>query len=391
MQVPICDPKLEYFALKNEIDNAIQKVLEKGQYILGANVAAFEAEIASYLGCKYAVGVNSGTDALHLALRALNIGPGDEVITTPFTFIATTEAIGMVGAAPVFVDIDPLTFNIDPNCIEHAITPKTKAILPVHLYGQPCAMDAIMDLANRHGLLVVEDCAQAIGASYEGEKVGAIGSVGCFSFFPSKNLGCFGDGGLVVTDDVNTYERLEVLRRHGGKVKYHHDELGLNSRLDEVQAAVLRIKLKYLDDWNDARRRRAYRYNELLSGVPDTTCPIELGRNAPTTSVDEENLRLSAVYHQYTVLIEEREETVKQMRSKGIGNAVYYPVPLHLQTVHQGLGYQRNDFPHVETAAQRCLSLPMFPMLTDSQQRTVVEEFFAGDPAAGAGTGLLLG
>ena len=252
--IPVCDLKQQYRSLKSEIDAAMQQVAADAHFILGPNVKSLEKEIAAYCDCAHAAGVANGTDALHLALRALRIGPGDEVITTPFTFVATTEAIGIVGARPVFVDIDPHTFNIDPAKIEAAITPRTKAILPVHLYGQPCEMDAIMEIAERHGLYVVEDCAQAIGATYKGRKVGSFGHAGCLSFFPSKNLGCFGDGGMVVSGNKEVFERVEMLRRHGGKVKYHHCELGLNSRLDELQAAILRVKFKHLEAWSEQRR-----------------------------------------------------------------------------------------------------------------------------------------
>ncbi len=375
MQIPLCDPKLEYLADKEEFDSAIQGVLEAGRYILGPNVASLEDEVAGYLGCASAVGVNSGTDALHIALRALGIGPGDEVITTPFTFIATTEAIGMVGATPVFADINPETFNIDPDCIADAITSKTKAILPVHLYGQPCDMDAIMDIANQHDLRVVEDCAQAIGASYRGKNVGGIGDVGCFSFFPSKNLGCFGDGGLVTTNDQATYDRVEMLRRHGGKIKYHHSELGLNSRLDEVQAAVLRIKMRQLDARNRRRRQVAQAYNVRFSGLSNVDCPIEI--------IDADNSDACyAVYNQYTIQTTDRDKVTAELKAAGIGCAVYYPLPLHLQSVHSDLGYREGDFPNSEAVARRCISLPMFPELSGTQIEEVaqvVEGFF--DPS----------
>ena len=255
--IPVCDLQQQYQNLKTEIDAAMQQVASGCRFILGPNVKELEKEIAAYCQCEHGVGVGSGTDALQLALRALRIGPADEVITTPFTFVATTEAIGMVGAKPVFVDIDPVTFNIDPAKIEAAITPETKAILPVHLYGQPCDMDPIMDIAGRHDLFVVEDCAQAIGATYRGRKVGSFGDAGCLSFFPSKNLGAFGDGGMLVTNNPEVFERVEMLRRHGGRVKYHHCELGLNSRLDELQAAILRVKFEHLENWNTARRKNA--------------------------------------------------------------------------------------------------------------------------------------
>jgi dTDP-4-amino-4,6-dideoxygalactose transaminase len=375
--IPLCDLKQQYLSLKAEIDTAMQRVAEEGHYILGPNVKALEQEIAAYCGCRYAIGVNSGTDALQLALRALNIGPGDEVITTPFPFVATTEAIGIVGATPVFADIDPQTFNIDPNHIEAAITPRTKAILPVHLYGQPCDMDAIMDVARRHGLLVVEDCAQALGATYRGRKVGIFGIAGCLSFFPSKNLGCFGDGGMVLTDDQGVHERIEMLRRHGGRVKYHHEELGLNSRLDELQAAILRVKLPHMACWNQLRREHAYRYNVLLADVPEVKRPPELtshGIDVPLRAGSQvEPPFVESTYHQYTIQSAERDGLARQLTKVGIGNAVYYPVPLHLQKVHAYLGKKAGSFPNAERAARQCLSLPMFPELTAAQQQTVRE------------------
>jgi len=390
--IPLCDVQRQYEQLKPEIDSAVQESMATGRYILGPNVKAFEQEMADYLGCEYAVGVNSGTDALHLALRALHIGPGDEVITTPFTFVATTEAIGMVGATPVFVDIDPQTFNLDPQQIEAAITPRTKAILPVHLYGQPCDMAAIIDISHRHALLVVEDNAQSLGAAYDGKKVGTIGDVGCLSFFPSKNLGCFGDGGMLVTNNRDLYERAEMLRRHGGKVKYHHTELGLNSRLDDIQAAILRVKLPHLDSWNASRRQAAYYYNQLLSNVStnvaanDTTndaandaniaTPVELQTSGPISPCGEgsnRNAMLTGVYHQYTLQVENRSALQSALQSAEIGSAIYYPLPLHRQELHADLGYKRGDFPAAEAAADRCLSLPMFPGITQQQQQAVID------------------
>jgi dTDP-4-amino-4,6-dideoxygalactose transaminase len=320
--------------------------------------------------------VASGTDALHLALRALRIGPGDEVITTPFTFVATTEAIGMVGATPVFVDIDPLTFNIDPQEIEAAVTPQTKAILPVHLYGQPCDMDPITQIARRHKLYVVEDVAQALGATYKGRKVGSFGEAGCLSFFPSKNLGGFGDGGMVVTNNEQVAQRVEMLRRHGGRVKYYHDELGLNSRLDELQAAILRVKFPHLARWNQLRRRHAYRYNALLGDVPHVTPPHELSEHGPAVPTsakpDGGGQLLEAVYHQFTVQVDNRDAVSQQLKEEGIGNAVHYPIPLHLQTVHADLGYEPGSMPNAEQAARRCLSLPIFPELGEEQIQSVV-------------------
>ncbi len=375
--IPLCDLKQQYLQIKEEIDAAMLEVAASGHFILGAQVKAFEQEMADYCGCQYAIGVGSGTDALHLALRALEIGPGDEVITTPFTFIATTEAIGLIGAKPVFVDIDPDTYNIDPRQIESAISSRTKAILPVHLYGQPCDMDAIMEIANQHGIPVVEDCAQAIGASYRGKKVGTFGIAGCFSFFPSKNLGCYGDGGMVATNDQALAARVETLRRHGGKVKYHHDELGLNSRLDEIQAAILRVKLGHLDQWNAQRRAIASKYNEFLAKTEGLTLPRELGQNGlifSSASDPQTNRRLFAVYHQYTVQVADRDELMAAIRAKEIQCFPYYPIPLHLQEVYAELGYTEGDFPCAERASLHCLSLPMFPELTLEQQRRVAHE-----------------
>jgi len=372
--IPLCDLRQQYAVLKNEIDCAMQQVAADAHYILGPNVRAFEQEMAEYCGSRYAVGVGSGTDALYLALRALNIGQGDEVITTPFTFIGTTEAICMVGAKPTFVDIDPQTYNLDTQLIEAAITPRTKAILPVHLYGQPCAMNSIVEIASQHGLEILEDCAQSIGATYRGKKTGTFGKAGCFSFFPSKNLGCFGDGGMVVTDDPEVYERVEMLRRHGGKVKYHHTEIGLNSRLDELQAAILRVKLRYLDTWNTARRRCAHQYNRLLARMPITR-PEEICTRAnvvPTLPGSPSEV-IEPAYHQYTVQVERRDTVCSLLTQANVSNAIYYPVPLHLQEVHRDLNWQLGSFPNAEYVSERCLSLPMFPELETTQQEYVVE------------------
>lgn len=372
--IPLCDLKQQYLSLKTEIDAAMQAVAEQGNYILGPNVRALEHEVATFCGCRFGVGVANGTDALHLALRALDIGPGDEVITTPFTFIATTEAIGMVGATPVFADIDPLTFNIDPNHIEAAITPRTKAILPVHLYGQPCDMDAIMDIAGRYGLRVVEDCAQAIGATYRGRPVGSFGDAGCLSFFPSKNLGCFGDGGMVITNNQQIADRIDILRRHGGRVKYHHEELGMNSRLDELQAAILRVKLPHLSRWNRQRRAHAVAYNLLLLSLSEITRPQETsaaGCSIPLcieASPDDTN----PVYHQYTIQVPKRDAFARRLTEAGIGVGIYYPVPLHQQKVHANVGHGPRSFPNAERAAQHCLSLPLFPELTTQLQEMVI-------------------
>ncbi|MFM8579014.1 MAG: aminotransferase class I/II-fold pyridoxal phosphate-dependent enzyme [Planctomycetaceae bacterium] len=349
--IPVCDVRPQDESMRCAIEHAIAEVVAAGHYILGPNVRAFEEEIARFCDCKHAIGVGNGTDALHLALRALRIGPGDEVITTPFTFVATTEAIQMVGAIPIFVDIDPVTYNIDPSRIETAITSRTKVIMPVHLFGHPCEMDAIMAVARRYGLKVVEDCAQSLGATYRGRGVGTFGDVGCLSFFPSKNLGCIGDGGMVITSDPVVFERVEMLRRHGGRVKYHHEELGINSRLDELQAAVLRAKLPHLARWNEDRRRIAAAYDGVLAELDGVEGARQCGAEA------------THVFHQYTIALDGRDAVGRALNSLGIGTAVYYPTPLHLQPVHAGLGYRRGDFPVSEVAATRVLSLPMYPGL----------------------------
>ena len=353
--IPICDVTEQYRALKDKIDAAVLAVFAHGHFINGPNVHAFEHELAAYVGSAFAIGVNSGTDALHLALRALDIGPGDEVITTPFTFAATSEAIGLVGARPVFVDIDPERFTIDPRAIEAAITPRTQAILPVHLYGLPAPMEEICRIAHRHALAVVEDCAQAIGADIDGRRVGTFGDAGAFSFFPSKNLGAYGDGGMVTTSRADLAERIRSLRAHGGRVKYHHDELGINSRLDEVQAAILRVKLPHLEEWIARRRGHAHAYDAAL-------------HEALVAPIEPPNFR--HVYHQYTVRLPDRDRVQRRLGEQGIQTMVYYPVPLHLQRVLAGFGYRHGDYPHAEFAAREVLSLPMFPELrADARQR----------------------
>jgi dTDP-4-amino-4,6-dideoxygalactose transaminase len=351
--IPMIDLPAQYRSLATQIDTEVRSVMAGGSFILGPNVQAFESEIAAWIGVRHAVGVNSGTDALHLALRALDIGSGDEVITTPFTFVATAEAIGMVGATPVFVDIDPATFNIDSACIEPAITARTKAILPVHLYGSPAAMPQIAALAAKHGLRVVEDCAQAIGAAIGERQVGTFGDIAAYSFFPSKNLGAYGDGGLVVTDDDALAARIRALRVHGGRIKYHHEELGLNSRLDEVQAAILRVKLPHLRAWNAARRRVAARYRKLLAALPDLRLPVE--------SRDE-----TCVYHQFTIRCADRSELQSALADAGIQSMVYYPLPLHRQPLYAASKQCGQSLPHSERAAREVLSLPMFPELSDA-------------------------
>ncbi len=358
--IPIIDSKRQYAAIQNEVEEKVLEVMRSGSYILGKNNKAFEEEMANFIGTNYAVALNSGTDALHLALRALDIGPGDEVITVAFTFVATTEAIGIVGATPVFVDINPDTFNMDANLIEEKITSKTKAILPVHLYGQPCDMDKIMAIAKKHNLYVIEDCCQAIGAEFKGKKVGSFGDIGCYSFYPTKNLGTMGDGGLATTNSEKLKNRMIALRNHGGAVRYYHDEIGVNSRLDEIQAAILRVKLNYINDWNKKRREHAAFYNELFKDSKDIETPKEIDN-------------IYAVYHQYTVKVPNRDAVHKLLQEAGIGAMIYYPVPLHLQKVHSHLNLKEGLLPHTEKDTKLVLSLPMFAEITEEEQKAVAK------------------
>jgi dTDP-4-amino-4,6-dideoxygalactose transaminase len=352
--IPVYDPLPEVEFLWPELEEAFRRVMRSGQYILGPEVEAFEEEVASYLGVKHAVGVNSGTDALVIALRALGVGPGDEVITTPFTFFATAEAISLAGATPVFVDIDPRTFNINPDLIPSAITPRTKAILPVHLYGLPAEMDPILEIARSYGLKVLEDCAQAFGATYRGKKVGTLGDAGAFSFFPTKNLGGFGDGGLIATNSDEVAERARMLRAHGSRRKYYNERVGYNSRLDALQAAFLRVKLRHVDAWNEARRQVASRYNELLAGLPGLVLP---------------EVSPGHVFHQYTVrVLGGRDRVAEALAREGVGTMVYYPVPLHRLPVYAHMGAA---LPEAERAAREVLSLPMGPFLTREQAHGV--------------------
>ena len=361
MNIPLVDLKAQYQNHKSEIDQAIQRVINNTAFIMGQEVAQFEAAFAEYCGAKYAVGVSSGTGALFLALLAHDIGPGDEVITTPFTFFATGEAISTVGATPVFVDIDPQTYNIDPNLIEKAITDRTKAIMPVHLYGQPADMDAINAIAAKYGLVVIEDAAQAHGSRYKGQRAGVLGDSACFSFYPSKNLGCYGDGGAVVTNDPQIAERVAKLRNHGRLSKYQHDELGYGHRLDGIQAAILGAKLPHLDDWNAKRRDRAARYSEMLAELPLTT-PYTMPETEP-------------VYHCYTICLDEgidRDAVVQQLKNSGIGVGVHYPITLHLQPAYDFLGLPAGSYPVSEKAAREVMSLPIYAELSDAQQDYVV-------------------
>ena len=353
MKLQMVDVVGQYRTIKSEVDQAIHAVLDSGQFIQGKDVGEFECAVAGYLGVKYAVGCASGTDALQIAMMALGIGPGDEVITTPFTFVATAETIGILGAKPVYVDIDPETYNIDPASIARAITPRTKAIIPVHLYGQPADMDPIMEISRSRGIPVIEDAAQAFGASYRGQKVCGIGAIGAISFFPSKNLGCFGDGGMVVTNDAALAEQMRMIAAHGSRVRYYHDVLGVNSRLDTIQAAILNVKLKHLDRWNNARKTAAKRYTELFAGSPVSTPSI-----APYAD---------HIFHQYTLRAPKRDALAAFLKERGIPHAVYYPVPLHLQKAFAMSGNRAGDFPLSEQAALEVISLPMHSELTEEQ------------------------
>lgn len=361
MNVPFIDLRKQLAAIQAEIEAAIQKVLQSGQFILGKEVNLFEKEVAAYIGTTEAITVGNGSDAIYLSLKALDIGPGDEVITTPFSFVASSDAILRAGAAPVFVDIEPDTFNLDPEQIENKITPRTRAILPVHLYGQSAQMDKIRDLANRYSLYVIEDACQAFGASFLGKKVGAWGDVGCFSFFPTKNLGGYGDGGVIVTSDKEIAKKLRMLRGHGSESRYHHVMLGINSRLDEIQAAILRIKLRYLDHWNAQRKEIAQKYFSLLKGIP---------LSLPTTNPFADH-----IYHLFAVRNAdklEREKFVSFLHGHGIETAIHYPKPIYMQPSYQTLGYQQGLCPHAEEASDQVCAIPLYPELTDEAVMHVV-------------------
>ncbi|MDJ0728405.1 MAG: DegT/DnrJ/EryC1/StrS family aminotransferase [Crocosphaera sp.] len=364
--IPPVDLVRQYKLISDEIDRAVLEVVRSGRYIGGTIVSDFEQQLAEYVGSSYCVGCNSGTDALYLALRALNISAGDEVITTPFTFIATAETISLVGAKPVFVDIEQDTFNIDIEAIAAAITPQTKAIIPVHLFGQPLNMARLMDIAQKHNLYVIEDCAQSTGAKWGDDRVGNIGHIGCFSFFPTKNLGTCGDGGAVTTNDPAIAQSIRVIKEHGSAQRYYHDVVGINSRLDSIQAAILRVKLSYLDQWNEQRRKIAQRYHQLLAPIAGIQRPQEIKGGYH-------------VWNQYTILVKNksnpekttRDDLKEKLQEKGIISMIYYPIPLHLQKVYQNLGYQKGAFPVTEQAADEVLSLPMFPDLSLEEQEQV--------------------
>jgi dTDP-4-amino-4,6-dideoxygalactose transaminase len=361
MQIPLTDLKAQYESIKGEIETAITGVLREANFILGKQVGLLEQEIAQYLGVEHAVGVASGTGALVLSLAALGIGKGDEVITTPFTFIATAEAISRAGARPVFCDIDEKTLNIDPEKIEKKITKSTKAILPVHLYGLPCAMDEILSIAKKHNLKIIEDCAQSFGAEYKDKKSGSLGDCGCFSFFPAKNLGCYGDGGMIATNEADLAEKLKILRNHGSKDKYFYVTRGFNSRLDTLQAAIVRVKLKHIDKWVNQRINCAKTYNELLKDIPNL-------------SLLETPDYAKHAFNYYTVRIKKARNAIQgHLKQNGIASAVYYPLCLHLQQVYQELGYKKGDFANAEAAQEEVLSLPIYPELAQEQIQTVAQ------------------
>lgn len=359
MKIPLVDLYAQYQAIKPDIDAAMKRVIENSSYILGPEVKTFEKNMATFCQVNHAVGTDSGTAALHLALLLLGVRPGDEVITTTHTFIATAEVISLTGARPVFVDIDPRTYNLDPEKVQAAITSRTKVLMPVHLYGQPAEMDPLLEIAKKHNLRVIEDAAQAHGAAYRGRPAGSMGDIGCFSFYPGKNLGAYGDGGMLVTNDPELAERALMLRNHGRRDKYEHLVVGYGYRLDALQAAILDVKLKYLKKWNERRRTHAEYYTKLLSGL-DVVTPFEPAH-------------ISGVYHLYVVASPKRDALLKHLKARGIEAGIHYPIPLHLQPVYRDLGYRLGDFPLTEHAANQILSLPMYPELTNEQIEYVAD------------------
>lgn len=357
--IPFVDLKAQYNSIKDEVNAAVLNVLESTQFILGDEVQALEQEFASYCNAEYGIALNTGTSALHLALLAAGIGPGDEVITVPFTFVATVAAIVYTGATPVFVDIDPVSYTIDVGQIEQAITERTKAILPVHLYGQPADMDPILEIARRHGLTVIEDAAQAHRAEYKGKRVGSLGDIGCFSFYPGKNLGAYGEGGMAVTNNPDYARIMRMLRDWGQESRYNHVLKGYNYRMDGVQGAILRVKLRYLDQWTEARRTHAMQYDQLLA---------DSGLKTPTVMPYSYH-----VYHVYAVRSPQRDRLQKELQTKGIQTGIHYPIPVHLQPAYMDLGYPLGSFPHSESVAKEVFSLPMYAELGSTQVDTVAE------------------
>lgn len=363
MNVPLLDLKAQFDTIEPEIREAIDGVLETQRFIMGPEIQAFESEVAEYSQCAHGIGVSSGSDALLIALMALDVGPGDEVVTTPYTFFATAGVIARLRAKPVFVDIEPDTYNIDPDRTAAAVTDKTRAIIPVHLYGQCAEMDPILEAARAEGVAVIEDAAQAIGAEYKDRRAGSMGTMGCFSFFPSKNLGGFGDGGMVVCQDEELAERLRVLRMHGSKPKYYHSMVGGNFRLDALQAAILRVKLRHLDGWSQARSENAERYTRLF-------CDAGIAPEQVKTPAKKQTRH---IYNQYVISVERRDELKSHLAERGVGTEIYYPVPMHLQECFKDLDHAEGDFPVCEAAAKSTLALPIYPELSDSQQAYVVE------------------
>ncbi len=361
MNVPFIDLRAQFATIRGDVMSGIEKVIGNTSFILGPDVAELEKSFAAFCECTHAIGVASGLDAIKLALRSLNIGPGDEVITAANTFIATTLAVSSVGATPVLVDIDPRYYNIDPAKIEAAITPRTKVILPVHLYGQPADMDPILEIAKKHKLWVVEDAAQAHGARYKGSRVGSFGILAAFSLYPGKNLGAYGDGGLITTNDDRLAEVIQSMHNYGSKVKYYHDTLGENSRLDSIQAAVVKAKLPHLDRWNEARRRVAARYTEKLRGIPGVVTPTILPGVEP-------------VFHLYVIRVPNRDGLMEHLKQKGVGAIIHYPIPIHLQKAYASRGWRKGDFPITEEYAGQILSLPMYAEITEEQVDYVVEQ-----------------
>lgn len=369
-KIPLVDLHAQYETIKPEIDAAIQRTIDRTAFILGPEAKQFEEHFAEFCEVKHAIGLDSGTAALHLSLIALGVGAGDEVITTTHTFVATAEPVSLQGARPVFVDIDPRTYNMNPAQVEAAITPRTKAIIPVHLYGQPADLDPILDIARRHNIPVIEDAAQAHGATYHGKKVGSLGTLACFSFYPGKNLGAYGDAGALVTNDDALAKKIRMLRDHGRTSKYEHELTGYGYRLDGIQGAILDAKLKHLPAWNEQRRAHADYYTELLANVDDS---IVLPYEPP---------HIKGVYHLYVIRTRQRDELLQYLKTREIEAGIHYPVPLHLQPVYKNLGYAKGDFPETERAADEILSLPLYPELTHAQIERVVEtmrEFYGNN------------
>jgi dTDP-4-amino-4,6-dideoxygalactose transaminase len=382
MQVPLLDLKPQYQSLKKELDEAVIKVAESQYFILGPEVSAMEKEFCEYLGCKYALGVSSGTDALLLALMAINIKPGDEVIVPTYSFFATAGVVSRLNATPVLVENDPITFNMDPKDFERKITKETKAVIPVHLYGQSVEIGEIIKIAKENNIMVIEDAAQAIGTQYkDGKFVGTIGDIGCFSFFPSKNLGCYGDGGLVTTNNDNLAKILSIKRVHGGDPKYYHKVIGGNFRLDALQAAVLRVKLPHLDSWSEKRRHNAKRYTELFikAGLAEEVGKIKFDENnkvlLPKAVYKDSNVKNYHIYNQYIVRVKERDRMREFLTKNEIGSEIYYPVPFHLQECFKDLGHKKGDFPISEFSANTSIALPIYPELRDDQINFIVETF----------------